>query len=202
MAINIDTLTGKIIKSIKSSADKCVEGVGKSKSKHPDWSKVSKDLVHNKINQSFKVGSGYATEELIKIKKKIKDRFDNNIQPGLTDKGKGINDDGDVMAWLQMLDYAHESKKPVILITEETKKDWYEKYTNGQLTMPARSLVREMHEYCKQVLYIMNLSQFMGDNEVQSTEPSNNIDTASIGTLIIGSESVEPLTNDPVIVSK
>ena len=55
-------------------------------------------------------------------------RYAARIPPGFADhKEKGEPDSfGDYIGWVQLLDYAKESKKPAILITDDSKEDWWQ----------------------------------------------------------------------------
>jgi hypothetical protein len=203
--LNIDTnlITEKVIKSLNANIDRVTKELDQKKKKHPNWLNINKDPIHIKIDKYFKIEPAYSYEVMKIVKTKIKSRIDLNIKPGLTDQGKTINKDGDILAWLQMLEHAKKTKKPVILISQETKPDWYESYTNGAINMPSRSLVREMHEFSGQIFHVIGLYEFLGDTNLQPpSETINNIEVAVTGSSVIGSKDIEQTTNNPVVMSK
>ncbi len=64
-------------------------------------------------------------------------RYAEDTPPGFMDsRGKDAKPEprcfGDAVLWFQILDFASESSKSVLLVTDETKPDWWETHSNGQ----------------------------------------------------------------------
>lgn len=114
----------------------------------PDYDK--KDVVKNKIVELYdqKVGTDYNYDELLEIYAKGKTRYDNKIPPGYKDATKekwemGVRHVfGDLIAWMQIMDYAKANDKDVIFVGEDLKEDWWEK-NDGKLNKPRQELLDE-----------------------------------------------------------
>lgn len=114
----------------------------------PDYYK--KDVVKNKIFTLYdkRVGLDYNYDELLEIYTKGKIRYEHKIPPGYKDGAKGKKEMsvrhvyGDLIAWMQIMDYAKENNKDVIFVGEDLKEDWWEK-ENGKLNKPKQELLDE-----------------------------------------------------------
>jgi len=115
-----------------------------AKKDHPKW--LEKDEVLEKLNQIFEgnVGNNYEEQELNKIKKEGKERYEMKIPPGFKDDKKPEDKKyGDLILWYQIIDKAKESKKPIVLISGDIKEDWLlEK--DGKKIMPLPQLKKEI----------------------------------------------------------
>jgi hypothetical protein len=92
-----------------------------------------------------KVGGSYKQEEYKDIYKKGKDRYDAQIPPGYMDKSKKPDDTdqyGDLVLWLQLLDHAKVEQRPIILVTDDGKEDWWREI-RGEKLGPRPELVDE-----------------------------------------------------------
>lgn len=114
----------------------------------PDYDK--KDVVKNKILAMYnkRVGSDYNYDELLEIYAKGKVRYEHQIPPGYKDDTKDKREMGarhvygDLIAWMQIIDYAKENKKDVIFVGEDLKEDWWEK-EDGKINKPRQELIDE-----------------------------------------------------------
>ena len=114
----------------------------------PDYDK--KDVVKNRIVELYdqKVGTDYNFDELLEIYAKGRTRYDNKIPPGYKDDTKdkwemGVRHVfGDLIAWMQIMDYAKANDTDVIFVGEDLKEDWWEK-DDGKLNKPRQELLDE-----------------------------------------------------------
>lgn len=73
-------------------------------------------------------------------------RYENEMPPGYEDSGKlGDRKFGDLIIWFEILSKAKEVEKPVLLLTDDQKNDWYRK-SNGKPSGPHPELVNELYE--------------------------------------------------------
>ena len=114
----------------------------------PDFEK--KDVVKNKILAMYdkRVGKDYNYDELLEIYAKGRIRYDYMIPPGYKDDTKEKREMGvrhvygDLIAWMQIMDYAKEKEKDIIFVGEDLKEDWWEK-DDGKITKPRQELIDE-----------------------------------------------------------
>ncbi len=103
-----------------------VAEVIKAKKAHPNL-KVN-DQLRETIDTLFngKIGRRYSEEELEEKYKEAERRFERKIPPGNEDEyKKGLRKYGDVILWLQLIEYACSQKKPIIFVTDDAKEDWW-----------------------------------------------------------------------------
>ena len=91
---------------------------------------MSGDPIFDALTELFdgRVGNPYEEEEYQEIYEKGKERYDAKIPPGYMDGSKNQNDTdqyGDLVVWLQLLGYAKAEARPVVLVTDDAKEDWY-----------------------------------------------------------------------------
>lgn len=91
-----------------------------------------------------KVGPEYEPDQLKRVIAAGRTRIEAKQPPGYADAKKG--DDravGDYILWRQLLDEAAQRKRPVLLITNDQKEDWYRRL-HGLTIGPRVELVEEM----------------------------------------------------------
>lgn len=146
-------LSTELMEFVKTALETIKADLEKKKSEHPDL--LDNDMILTALTDLFddsKVGEPYSEDELKKLQAKIKTRFDNEIPPGFLDstgkkKKEGDRQYGDGVVWFQLIDHAKQDKdkRPIILVTDETGKDWWE-LSHGKTIGPRCELVQEMHE--------------------------------------------------------
>lgn len=115
------------------------------KQEKPDF--MTGDPLFDAISDLFegKVGSAYKPEEYKDIYKKGKERYDAQVPPGYMDRSNKPDDTdqyGDLVLWLQLLDYAKTEERPIILVTDDAKEDWWRE-VRGERLGPQPELVDE-----------------------------------------------------------
>ncbi len=105
---------------------------------------------------------GSPQPDLEKIFEQARRRYTARVPPGYADhKEKGEPEGfGDYVGWLQLLNFAKDSKKSAILITDDSKEDWWQ--IQGDRTIgPRPELLAEFQSECSQAFYIYSSDQFM-----------------------------------------
>jgi hypothetical protein len=107
---------------------------------------ASEDPILDAITELLdgKVGQKYEADRQKRVTEEGRKRIEAKQPPGYADAKKG--DDravGDYILWRQLLDEAARRKKPVLLITNDQKEDWYLRL-HGLTIGPRIELVEEM----------------------------------------------------------
>jgi hypothetical protein len=107
---------------------------------------ASEDPILDAITELLdgKVGQDYDPDQQKRVTGEGRERIKAERPPGYADAKKG--DDravGDYILWRQLLDEAARRKKPVLLITNDQKEDWYRRL-HGVTIGPRIELVEEM----------------------------------------------------------
>ena len=73
-----------------------------------------------------------------------RDRYSQKVPPGYKDDAKPEPDKwGDFVLWRELLDHAGATKRPIILVTDDAKEDWWLEQ-HGDRVGPRRELIDEM----------------------------------------------------------
>ena len=131
------------------------------KIKHPDLFKHDSLREEVTLLLEGKVGPSYSQERLKEIYKEGQERYAESIPPGYKDVTKNGNAKyGDLVLWFQIIEMAKEVKKPIILVTDENKDDWWEEIT-GKTIGPRPELMQEFFSKVGKIFYMYNSESFM-----------------------------------------
>lgn len=76
-------------------------------------------------------------DEIYKICEKGEKRYEKRIPPGFMDAKKdGIRKYSDLIMWHEIIKYAHDNQKNIIFVTEDVKKDWWNKQNDKYEFLP------------------------------------------------------------------
>ena len=128
---------------------------------HPNL--IDKDPLKETITALLegKIGSSYPSERIGEIYKAGKTRYENKIPPGYQDAVKGnTRKYGDLILWFQIIDQAKAAKRPIILVTDDRKDDWWLRF-NGQTIGPRPELVNEIVSKADTSFYMYSTDPFM-----------------------------------------
>ena len=128
---------------------------------HPDF--LDHDETRDTITKLLtkKVGPPYSRDRLSEIYKDGKRRYEENIPPGCSDRDKKEpRQYGDLVLWFQVIDKAKETSKPIILVTDDRKDDWWLKF-GGKTIGPRPELVDELFAEAKVSFYMYSADPFM-----------------------------------------
>ncbi len=132
------------------------------KQQHPDL--IHEDYIRDALTAIFdgKVGPSYSKERLDEILKQGKARFDAKVPPGYEDQSKAdARQFGDLILWFQLIDKARETNCPIILVTDDSKADWWLIGTSGETISPRPELIEEMYREAKVPFYIYKTDPFL-----------------------------------------
>ncbi|QYK53778.1 MAG: DUF4935 domain-containing protein [Fimbriimonadaceae bacterium] len=160
LSVTLDKLTEKIniakysksthlnVENIVDIIERAVADAKSSISSHKDRHRdlIRDDSYLTKLTSliSERIGQPYDENELNKILKIAQQRINNSTPPGYKDAGKGEPECyGDTIVWFQLISRAKETKRPIILITDDKKEDWWE-IIKGERLGPRPELRAEM----------------------------------------------------------
>jgi hypothetical protein len=136
---------------LKTQIESAFKSIGKDLDKlekdHPDY--LIEDPIWERLTKLLKdkVGEDFTKDNLDKLYKEGKKRFDESIPPGYMDlKNKKDQGDkslyGDLLVWKQIIEKAKTIENSVILITDDLKEDWWYKF-KGKTISPRPELIKE-----------------------------------------------------------
>lgn len=156
------------IKDVEAKLNKCVtaivESLDKQSNSHPDSSQ--KDIILDAISEIFqgRVGDDFSDKELDALYKEGEKRYAIQKPPGYCDE-KNKKDKskrnlyGDLIVWKQLINHSSKVKKDIILITNDHKKDWWDK-VDGKHS-PRKELIKEFTTETKQNIIIYDRTRFL-----------------------------------------
>lgn len=151
--------------NIKKSLDKVSADIEKLSKTHPNYETA--DGIKDELTSLFngKTGSPYSKAQLVDLFKEAQHRYDNEIPPGFKDKASKKDAPkqslyGDVILWKQIIEKAKADKKPIILVTDDLKDDWWDKF-KGETQGPRKELLREFFDETEQGIYIYQADKFL-----------------------------------------
>lgn len=142
-------------------------------------SKSSSDNFRERLDKFFTHGKPYSYEEMLKIIKEGRFRYENEIPPGYKDeKDKiGFQMYGDLLLWFQIIDYAKEEQKPIIFVTNDVKEDWWQQDGDGQTSnVPRHELLFEFKDKSSQKIWFYTIDRLIfKSNQYLDTEVSDEV---------------------------
>lgn len=158
LTIDID----KITDIISYSEEQINELLDISKGHDNDYSKS--DIILEQIIELFngKVGKPFPDDELSKLYEVAEKRFDNKIPPGYEDRKikKDERKYSDYVIWKQIIDYAKSNNRPIIIVTDDKKEDWWLEF-KGQKISPRPELINEFYCETNLLCYIYESEIFL-----------------------------------------
>ncbi|TFB13664.1 hypothetical protein E3U55_15510 [Filobacillus milosensis] len=151
--------------------NKLIDELDSKKENHPNF--LEKDPILSKLESLFsnKVGKPYTQEKLNEIFETGEERFRKKIPPGYEDAQdkkdiiqyfNGIEykkEYGDLIIWNQIIDKSYKENKPIIFVTDDSKKDWWQE--DGGRKSPRIELLSEFYYKTNQHVYIYNSNAFL-----------------------------------------
>jgi PIN like domain/SWIB/MDM2 domain len=112
-------------------------------------------------------GTGFTDEKLRLIETEGLLRYQNNIPPGYRDWKKDASGDlhkkfGDLILWKQVIARAKEVGRPLILVTDDQKTDWWLEQS-GRTIAPRPELLEEFLHESKQVFWMYSVEKFLAE---------------------------------------
>lgn len=133
--------------------------------------RIHDDSIKISISELFEeqVGSPYDKQKLEDIIKDGEARYKQKIPPGFKDASKQKDSDiflekcqkyGDLIVWYQVIEKSKETNKDVILVTDDKKEDWWQRF-NGKTIGPHPDLVKEFQEKTSKKFYMYQADRFL-----------------------------------------
>lgn len=147
--------------TIRKTSAALKKQVSDSKDKHPDL--LDRDPILNSLTKIFdgRIGTCLATAELNEKYSEIDKRYASKIPPGFEDANKtDARKYGDALIWFELLAEAKSRNKPVIFITDDVKKDWWQ-FNGSNIIGPHPYLIREMNDIAGVKFYIYTSEKFL-----------------------------------------
>lgn len=168
-------LSEKVHKELDKVFEKVNSEVEESISKYCDY--LKDDPIYTELGELFegRVTDSFDDEQLSKIYEDGENRFKNKIPPGYEDeKNKtGNRKFGDLVLWKQVIAKAKELNKPVLLITDERKNDWWWKIKDGRNMGPRHELVSEIKNEAKVDFHMYSSERFLSYGQTYLEEQIN-----------------------------
>jgi hypothetical protein len=128
------------------------------------------DEIFEKIKDNFEIGESFSYSEIIDIIKEGEFRFKHSIPPGyLDEKSKlGFQKFADLIIWKEIIKHSTSKNKPIILITDDNKEDWWVLDTKRNSIKPREELIDEMREKSNVQFWMYNTSEFIENSSTFS----------------------------------
>lgn len=157
--------TTELKRQIESAFDSIGRDLDNLENKHPDY--LDNDPVWEKLSVLLegKVGDDFAKEELEKLYRDGKKRYDEKVPPGYMDIKEKQNEGnrslyGDIIVWKQVIEKAKAVDGSIILITDDLKEDWWYKF-KGKTISPRPELIKEFQEETAKRINIYQADKFL-----------------------------------------
>ena len=125
----------------------------------------SNDLVLDTFRKVLQIGEEYSYEKMKEILSEGEFRYKHKIPPGYSDEGgknkHGFQKYGDLIIWKQVVEFAKKSSKPIILINDDEKDDWWSKINNKEIISPRFELIKEMKDTAGVDFWMYTSSKFL-----------------------------------------
>ncbi|MGP9772252.1 PIN-like domain-containing protein [Halomonas citrativorans] len=133
--------------------------------------RISNDEIKESISSIFEnnVGQPYSREDLENLIVDGEERYKQKIPPGFKDGIKSGDSDvftekcrkyGDLIVWNQVIDKSIEAKKGIVLVTDDKKEDWWEKF-KGKTIGPRPELVKEFKDRAENTFHMYQADRFL-----------------------------------------
>lgn len=165
----------KDLETVKQNIENSFEGYNEENSiKRSDFYKGKElketDPIIDRIDTIFK--GKYAEQinhtELISHYTQGEFRFSLSMAPGYEDEVKGnYRKFGDFIIWEEMIKKALRSQKPVIFVTEDHKKDWWQTDAKTEKKSPLPELLKEFKDRTNQFFYMYSYKDFVEQAKVR-----------------------------------
>ncbi len=157
--------TSELKTQIESAFQSISKDLDKLEKNHPDY--LVKDPIWERLTELLdsNVGDDFNKEELEKIYREGKKRYDEKVPPGYMDLKDKKNEGnrslyGDIIVWKQVIAKGKEIDNSIILITDDLKEDWWYKF-KGKTISPRPELIKEFKEEANKQINIYQADRFL-----------------------------------------
>ncbi|CAK8721647.1 PIN like domain-containing protein [Candidatus Electrothrix laxa] len=162
-------VSNKIMSKFDSVVRALREELSQNKEVHTQ--RISNDEIKDSISQIFenRVGSPFEKEKLEQLIIEGEERYKQKIPPGFKDGSKSTDSEvftercrrfGDLIVWKQVLEHSIETNKGIVLVTDDKKEDWWEKF-KGKTIGPLPELVKEFKEHANNTFHMYQADRFL-----------------------------------------
>lgn len=150
---------------IRSAFDSINKDIQRLENGHPDY--LESDPIWEKLTYVLlnKIGDDFSNEDLEKIYKDGKKRYDEEVPPGYKDKivkkdsgNRSLY--GDIIVWKQVIKYANSVPESIIFVTDDRKEDWWYKF-KGKTIGPRPELIKEFRDETHKRVNIYQADNFL-----------------------------------------
>mgnify|MGYP000167911595 CR=1 FL=1 len=186
--------------SVEEIIKACQRAITKLKRREGEYRRLLEhDVIREELDRLLSgwIGEPYDTDRLIEICEIAQKRYRARIPPGYADENKVEgNPFGDVIIWFQIIDKARVEKRPIILVTDDRKEDWWVCDASGELT-PRQELVDEIKQKAGVELLMYTPETFLKDFGVYLKQkvPKRTIEELTYLTAWEHVESLERLVS-------
>lgn len=125
-------LSTSLEEKIRDACQAIRGGIDEERTKVPDYDK--EDEIVRRLEVALAGCIGAEPDDLAGLLKEAEKRKNDKIPPGYMDDAKdGVGFAGDFLMWSQILSHGKGKGTPIILVTSETKEDWWEKKSGRTL---------------------------------------------------------------------
>jgi predicted nucleic acid-binding protein/uncharacterized protein YbdZ (MbtH family) len=155
------------------------------------------DAIRERIDALFdsKIGTKPASEQAKKWHEEAAHRIEKKIPPGYKDAHKeNLDSHGDVLVWLQAIEFVTGKSLPVVFVSDDLKEDWYWEQ-EGQKIGPRIELVDEMFEKAGSELLLCDCARFIERTwEILIGTPENQTDEDRLKAVVDEAREVQKST--------
>lgn len=154
------------------------DGIEKERTEIPNYE--DKDEVVQRLEAALAGCIGTQPKDIDADLKEAHRRKEEKIPPGYMDDRKdGLGFAGDYLMWKQIISHGEKNKTSIILVTSETKEDWWEK-KSGKTLNPRLELLQEAFEKTGQKFLIYHTDQFLRIHQERSGDTTDETVFAEI----------------------
>ncbi|GLI12081.1 hypothetical protein MARBORIA2_11710 [Methanobrevibacter arboriphilus] len=162
-SIHGENLDEENIEKFNEDIEKAIKFID-SKDFLKDKAKNTNDSIFEKIGEVFddKIGEKLDWNDFNLVKQKWENRCDLYIPPGYADyEEEGFDKFSGLIVWEELIKFSKESKKDMIFVTNDNKKDWKISLPDGKL-VPHHELLCEFKEKTDgQKIYFLEYDEFI-----------------------------------------
>jgi hypothetical protein len=158
-----------IMEKVSSVFEALCNELENNKSVHT--ARINNDEIKDALAGIFenRVGHPYEKERLEQLISEGENRYKQKIPPGFKDGSKSGDSEvftekcrkyGDLIVWTQVIDKALETGKGVVLVTDDKKEDWWEKF-KGKTVGPRPELVKEFKDRVSRTFHMYQADRFL-----------------------------------------
>lgn len=158
-----------VMRKVNSVFSELCNELKRNKSVHTN--RISSDEIKDSIAKIFEnsVGLPYDKDRIEQLISEGEERYKQKTPPGFKDGAKAGDSDvfsekcrkyGDLIVWTQVIDKAIELNIGVVLVTDDKKEDWWEKF-KGKTVGPRPELVKEFKDRANQKFHMYQADRFL-----------------------------------------